>query len=42
MHACALATNDKAYCWGDNNYGQLGDGTKVDRYTPVLTKPAVD
>nr|MBP9706659.1 hypothetical protein [Oligoflexales bacterium] len=25
-YSCALATNNKAYCWGDNTYGQLGNG----------------
>jgi len=24
---CGLAVNGKGYCWGLNNYGQLGDGT---------------
>jgi alpha-tubulin suppressor-like RCC1 family protein len=24
-HTCAIDNNDKAYCWGDDQYGQLGD-----------------
>src|SRR5262249_12976685 len=24
---CALGTDDKAYCWGDNSHGEVGDGT---------------
>lgn len=33
-HACALS-NGKVYCWGDNTYGQLGDGTNTSRTNPV-------
>lgn len=33
-HVCARR-NDGVYCWGKNDRGQLGDGTKVDSMFPV-------
>ncbi len=34
-HACAVGTGGGLYCWGSNAFGQLGDGTQIDRPSPV-------
>lgn len=34
-YACGLAPRGAAYCWGLNNHGQLGDGTRTNRLAPV-------
>jgi len=34
-HTCGVTPSGTAYCWGWNQDGQLGDGTRVDRRTPV-------
>ncbi|MBI4499734.1 MAG: hypothetical protein HY700_01110, partial [Gemmatimonadetes bacterium] len=33
-HSCGLTTGSQAYCWGANQYGQLGDGSTAPRPTP--------
>lgn len=38
-HVCGLTRDHVGYCWGGNLYGQLGDGTTVNSYVPVVVKP---
>jgi hypothetical protein len=34
-HTAAIKTDGSIWCWGDNTYGQLGDGTTTKRSSPV-------
>ena len=41
-HTCVLLSSGQIQCWGDNRYGQLGDGSTAQRWAPVpvLLAPA--
>jgi hypothetical protein len=32
---CGKAQTSILYCWGENSFGQLGDGTTGNRYVPT-------
>jgi alpha-tubulin suppressor-like RCC1 family protein len=34
-YTCGVAPSGAAYCWGNNGYGQLGDGTTTNQLTPT-------
>ena len=34
-HSCGIAADGFTYCWGNNQFGQLGDGTTTDRHVPT-------
>ncbi len=38
-HACAVRSDLSVWCWGGNEAGQVGDGTTVDRPSPVQVYP---
>ncbi len=35
-HSCGITSTNELKCWGDNSYGQLGDGTQISKTTPTL------
>ena len=35
FHTCGITTDDKAFCWGDNSRGALGNNSASDRLVPV-------
>ena len=34
-HTCAIASDDKAYCWGSNSSGQLGNNSTINSSVPT-------
>ena len=34
FHTCATRTGGTLWCWGDNEYGQLGNGNHTDQDLP--------
>jgi len=35
IHSCGVTTENRAFCWGHNGTGALGDGTDIQRVAPV-------
>ena len=34
-HGCAILRDETVRCWGENQHGEVGDGTQVDRLVPT-------
>ncbi len=34
-YTCVVATFGRLYCWGDNSYGMLGNGTRENKSSPI-------
>ena len=41
-HSCALLRNQQVKCWGNNAWGQLGDGTFIHRAKPISIKTKIN
>lgn len=41
QHVCVRLDDASGACWGDNSYGQLGDGTTTQSAVPVAVKPVL-
>jgi len=41
QHTCGIQSGvtQKLFCWGGNRFGQLGDGTQIDRPLPAAVRP---
>ena len=35
LHTCAMTVDNKAFCWGDNTNGELGNGSSTDKNVPT-------
>jgi len=38
LRTCGIRIDHKSYCWGNNDQGQLGDGTDTSRIMPTLIR----
>ncbi len=42
IHTCGTRTDGTAWCWGDNEHGQLGSGANFRSNTPIQVGTATD
>lgn len=41
LHTCGVTTDNRAFCWGFNLFGELGDGSFINRSRPVAVLGAI-